>query len=46
MSPKTKKFSDLAAPLYADPERRERIETQKRRCSPESVWRRCALSKV
>jgi DNA-binding XRE family transcriptional regulator len=30
MSPKTKKFSDLAAPLYADPERRERIETQKR----------------
>jgi len=30
MTPKTKKFSDLAAPLYADPERRARIETEKR----------------
>lgn len=30
MSRKAKKFSDLAAPLYADPARRERIETEKR----------------
>jgi lipase chaperone LimK len=30
MSPKAKKFSDLAAPVYADPDRRERIETEKR----------------
>jgi DNA-binding XRE family transcriptional regulator len=30
VTPKTKKFSDLAAPLYADPERRARIETEKR----------------
>ena len=29
MTPKTKKFSDLAAPLYADPERRERIAAEK-----------------
>jgi len=30
MSPKAKKFSDLAAPLHADPTRRARIETEKR----------------
>jgi DNA-binding XRE family transcriptional regulator len=30
VNPKTKKFRDLAAPLYADPERRARIEKQKR----------------
>jgi len=29
MSPKTKKFADLAAPLYADPERRDRIAAEK-----------------
>ena len=28
MSPKTKKFHDLAAPLYADPKRRARIEAE------------------
>lgn len=28
MTPKTKKFVDLAAPLYADPERRARIKTE------------------
>jgi len=28
MTPKTKKFADLAAPLYADPERRSRIATE------------------
>jgi DNA-binding Xre family transcriptional regulator len=26
VSPKTKKFRDLAAPVYADPERRARVE--------------------
>lgn len=30
MSPKTKNFRDLAAPVYADPDRRARIETEKR----------------
>jgi DNA-binding XRE family transcriptional regulator len=28
MSPKTKKFHDLTAPLYTDPKRRARIETE------------------
>ena len=28
MSPKTKKFHDLAAPLYANPNRRARIEAE------------------
>jgi hypothetical protein len=30
MSAKAKKFGDLTAPLYADPRRRARIETEKR----------------
>jgi DNA-binding XRE family transcriptional regulator len=30
VSPKTKKFGELAAPLYADPERRARMKTEKR----------------
>jgi DNA-binding XRE family transcriptional regulator len=30
VSPKAKKFNDLAAPLRADPKRRARIETEKR----------------
>lgn len=28
MTPSTKKFTDLAAPLYADPKRRARIEAE------------------
>ena len=28
MTPSTKKFADLAAPLYADPKRRARIEAE------------------
>lgn len=30
MSPRTKKFSDLAAPIYGDPQRRARVEKETR----------------
>ena len=44
MSPKAKKFKDLAAPLYGDPDRRERIETEERAILCD--WLSCAPSKA